>query len=280
MISWDAELARRLRRCTPDANVRDVLTYAVLPAGKLFRPRLLEALAQDYAADTEDVIPWGCALELHHAYSLVHDDLPSMDNDLVRRGKPSTHVQFGEWRALLAGDALLALSYSTLEELNHTDSGLLRRLFHWGTGARGLILGQWIDLSGAAAKDSQQLMRMHELKTARLMQLACAGAQLMSGNYDLKPALRLGASIGLVFQLLDDLDDLSLPEHAPHEDEVNPFLLAPAAALERLRRERAHLQSALEQLPHTAAFVNRFLAETDERLCDRKAVLKAKIKGY
>lgn len=280
MIVWEAELARRLNRCTPDANVRDVLTYAVLPAGKLFRPRLLEALAQDYSSDTEDVIPWGCALELHHAYSLVHDDLPCMDNDLVRRGKPSTHAQFGEWRALLAGDALLALSYSTLEELNHTDSGLLRRLFHWGTGARGLILGQWIDLSGAGAKDPQQLMRMHELKTARLMQLACAGAQLMAGNYDLKPALRLGASIGLVFQLLDDLDDLSLPEHAPHEDEVNPFLIAPEAALPRLRRERASLERTLARMPATEQFLASFLRDTDARLEARRPTLQSKITGY
>ncbi len=237
-IDWEAQLARRLNRATPDAAVREVLHYAVLPAGKLFRPRLLEALATDLHADMEEILPWGCALELHHAYSLVHDDLPCMDNDLVRRGKPSTHVQFGQWRALLAGDALLALSYATLEELTHMQAPLLRKLFHWATGAQGLILGQWIDLAGGAP-DPARLMRMHELKTARLMQLACAGAFVLADVDGLKAPLRLGASIGLAFQLLDDLDDISSPEHAPHEDEVNPFLLAPEAALARLRRARA-----------------------------------------
>jgi geranylgeranyl pyrophosphate synthase len=281
MIDWNEALKRRLARAATHPEIHSALTYAVSPAGKLFRPRLLESLAQDFAVrDTGAIQALGTALELHHAYSLVHDDMPCMDNDLERRGKPSLHVQYGEWRALLTGDALLALSYAALEDIQHPQSARIRRAFHWATGAKGLIQGQWIDLGSEAKSDAQKLLRMHELKTARLMQVAALATSYLANQTAAKEALRLGRSIGLVFQWLDDLDDLTGRDITEHEREVNPFLLAPTEAIRLLKAERERLEAQLAALPHTRTFIHSFLQQTDARLLENHAVLVKRVKGW
>lgn len=281
MINWEAELQKTLKRAAFHPEIHAALLYGVIPAGKLFRPRLLEALALDHKiSDTNSLIAVGTALELHHAYSLVHDDMPCMDNDLERRGKPALHVKFGDWKALLTGDALLALSYATLERIQHSEANQIRRAFHWATGAKGLILGQWIDLGSEAKSDANKLMRMHELKTARLMQVAALAANLLANKQAAKKALRLGRSIGLVFQWLDDLDDLTGAEISAHEGVVNPFLLAPADAIRLLKAERKKLNTQLSSLTHTRAFIETFLQQVDERLKKNHDVLVKRVKGW
>lgn len=270
MLDFDHALATTLARHAFHPGILEALDYAVRPPGKLFRPLFLAALAQDLGAkDARDVVTLGCALELHHAYSLVHDDMPCMDNDLVRRGKPATHVAFGEWKALLTGDALMLISYAELERLNSPAAGFIRRLFHWATGPKGLILGQWIDLGHEGAQVAARLMRMHELKTGRLMQVATTGALALANpkfRYpDVKKYLRLGAGVGLAFQLLDDLDDLSTTELTAHERAVNPFLLAPAEATTRLQQV-LHIIEQQQQLPATKAFLTKFLRVSAQNL--------------
>ncbi len=269
MIDFDRALLLRLRRASPHPKIRDLLQYATLPPGKLFRPRLLEALALDLqVSDVRAVEALGCALEFHHAYSLVHDDLPCMDNDLERRGKPATHVAFGEWQALLGGDSLLALSYATLEEIRHPHAGDLRRLFHWATGARGLIMGQWIDLAHEGESQAGLLVRMHELKTARLMQVATVGAYLLSPqektSAGLKRMLRYGASVGVGFQLLDDLDDLCASALSAHERAVNPFLQAPAQMRQRLGNELRTMSD--KSYPSARRFLGEFVKKSSDQL--------------
>ncbi|MBY0518012.1 MAG: polyprenyl synthetase family protein [Bacteriovoracaceae bacterium] len=270
MIDFDKELQLILKRYVKHPEIHTILDYATRPPGKLFRPRLLEALAHDLKiTDLHDVKVLGCALEIHHAYSLVHDDLPSMDNDDVRRGKPSTHKAFGEWKALLAGDALLCLSFELLENLKTKNASLIRKFFHWSTGARGLILGQWIDLGLEGQNNARHLMRMHELKTARLMQIACVGAMSMSSQKsDLKSFMRLGQDIGLAFQLLDDLDDLNSEKLSDHELQVNPFLLAPKESAQKLS-EMIHRLDTLK-LPHTRSFLQSFLKTSAKGLIENE----------
>jgi geranylgeranyl pyrophosphate synthase len=268
MLDFDQALELTLKRHALHPGILAALDYAVRPPGKLFRPKLLEALARDAGVShTQDILTLGCALEIHHAYTLVHDDMPCMDNDLTRRGKPATHVAFGEWKALLTGDALLIASLAELERLKTPQAALIRRLFHWSTGAKGLILGQWIDLGLEAARSPELLMRMHELKTARLMQIAAIGARALKGTLtlaELKAQLRFGSSTGLAFQLLDDLDDLCVAELSPHESAVNPFVLAPQAARERLARATREIQQFTGA--HAKAFLASFLKVSSQKV--------------
>ncbi len=233
-------LKKALQSSAHKNGLTAVMDYAVFPAGKLFRPRLVEAMATDLGGGlTQDTIHLACALELHHAYSLVHDDLPSMDNDLVRRGKPATHVQFGEWKAILAGDALLISSFHELTHIRHPEAQTLNRLFTWATGAKGLILGQYLDLEADGKLPMSDVLRVHELKTARLIQIATLGTHILhrkTKNYnDTKHFLRLGRDIGVTFQLLDDLGELTEREISAHEKLINPFIITPDAALLALK---------------------------------------------
>jgi hypothetical protein len=187
-----------------------------------------------------------------------------MDNDDIRRGKPSTHKAFGEWQALLTGDSLLILSLATLEQLKGPAASKIRRLFHWATGPKGLILGQWIDLDISHAKNFATVLRMHELKTARLMQIATLGALWIArpdaSLKEVKRMLRLGSSIGVAFQLLDDLDDLSTKEISAHEKAVNPFLTSPAEASTKLTELLRLIES--ESLSKTKTFLKLFLQQS------------------
>jgi geranylgeranyl pyrophosphate synthase len=258
MLDFDQHLKTRIPFFSSQPHMREIFDYALRPPGKLFRPRLLEALCADLGfKDERDILTLGCAIEIHHAYSLVHDDLPAMDNDLIRRGKPSTHAKYGEWKALLIGDALLAQSYRELERLHSPQKDFIRRVFLWATAGGGLILGQWIDLSGLASSTAARL-RMHELKTSRLMQIATlAGLALKAPPTlsDVKQGLRLGAAIGIAFQLLDDLDDLNQPSE--HELRVNPFVLNALEATQALKKNLALIQQG--QYPQLQAFLKDFL---------------------
>ncbi len=265
MLDFDKHLKDRIPSFSTHSEVREVLDYALRPPGKLFRPRLLEALCLDLKInDHKDILTLGCAIEIHHGYSLVHDDLPSMDNDLIRRGKPSTHARYGEWKALLVGDALLAQSYRELERLLTPQRDFIRRFFLWATAGGGLILGQWIDLSDQAHSTSARL-RMHELKTSRLMQIATVGAFALKAPLTLstlKTGLRLGSAIGIAFQLLDDLDDLNDP--STHELKVNPFLLNASEATDALQKNLTLIKKSPYLL--LQKFLKDFLEKSFENL--------------
>jgi farnesyl diphosphate synthase len=196
------------------------MRYAVLDGGKRLRPLLALAAWEAVnsgadAAGQEAALRAACAVELIHAYSLVHDDMPCMDNDVLRRGKPTVHVQFGEASALLAGDALQALAF----ELLTPDTGVpaeqqarLCRLLARAAGSVGMAGGQAIDLASVGLPLTEcQLREMHRLKTGALLQAsvmmgaACgeapAAAQAALATY--------GAAIGLAFQVVDDILDVT-----------------------------------------------------------------------
>ena len=202
-----------------DAPVRlgEAMRYAVLDGGKRLRPLLVLAASEAVAGAPEAALRAACATELIHAYSLVHDDLPCMDNDVLRRGKPTVHVQFGEADALLAGDALQALAFELLTPGDGSVApgvqALLCRLLARAAGSQGMAGGQAIDLASVGvALDEAQLREMHRLKTGALLQgsVEMGAACAPTVAPETLAALRAyGAALGLAFQVVDDILDVT-----------------------------------------------------------------------
>ena len=147
MLTLEEKIKHIIDKFLPEHNFKNIINYSLYPAGKLFRARLCLALAKDMQLEHEDCYFIAAAIEAHHTYTLIHDDLPSMDNDDYRRGRLSNHKKFNESSAILAGDALLSLSYEILTNLETTDS--IKDVicyFSKMVGPRGLILGQVLDL--------------------------------------------------------------------------------------------------------------------------------------
>ena len=198
------------------AGLGDAMRYAVLDGGKRLRPLLVMAACDAANGDAQAALRPACAVELIHAYSLVHDDMPCMDNDVLRRGKPTVHVRFGEAQALLAGDALQALAFELLtpddDSLSAPTQARLCRLLAQAAGFQGMAGGQAIDLASVGLPlTSVQLHEMHRLKTGALLQAsvmlgaACGTASPLALN-----ALHdYGAAVGLAFQVVDDILDVT-----------------------------------------------------------------------
>ncbi|OYD50755.1 polyprenyl synthetase [Acidovorax kalamii] len=204
------------------AGLGDAMRYAVLDGGKRLRPLLVLAAYEAVCSGTpaaevsgEAALRAACAVELIHAYSLVHDDMPCMDNDVLRRGKPTVHVQFGEAQALLAGDALQAFAF---ELLTPDDSPVpvamqatLCRLLARAAGSAGMAGGQAIDLASVGvALTEDQLRQMHRLKTGALLQgsvlMGAVCGQAAPAAY--QALSEYGAAMGLAFQVVDDILDV------------------------------------------------------------------------
>lgn len=200
------------------AGLGEAMRYAVLDGGKRLRPLLVCATAQSFrpgdapAAHDDITLRAACAVELIHAYSLVHDDLPCMDNDVLRRGKPTVHVQFGEAQALLAGDALQALAFELLLAIDDPPMALaLSRQLATASGYAGMAGGQALDLAGVRqVLDLSQLEDMHRRKTgALLLASVTMGATAGGAGPEALRALRVyGQSLGLAFQVVDDVLDV------------------------------------------------------------------------
>ncbi len=198
------------------AGLGQVMRYAVLDGGKRLRPLLVLATAEAVGGDAQIALRAACAVELIHAYSLVHDDMPCMDNDVMRRGKPTVHVQFGQAQALLAGDALQALAFELLVPPDASVPAEMGarwcRQLAQAAGAFGMAGGQAIDLASVGlALDQTSLETMHRHKTGALLQ-ACVAMGASSGRADASVAAHLssfGACLGLAFQVVDDVLDVT-----------------------------------------------------------------------
>jgi geranylgeranyl pyrophosphate synthase len=273
-------LERALKNSCHDPELLEVMNYAVLGPGKLFRPRLVEAVALDlYNKFSSDHLHLATAIELHHAYTLVHDDLPAMDNDMFRRGKPSTHAHFGEWKAILAGDALLIASFHELNRITHPHFRLIHKFMSWSTGAKGLIEGQFRDLSSEGNLDVNSVVRIHELKTARLIQLATLGTYLLGEDITFRGKiefLRLGREIGVCFQLLDDLSELTSSEVSSHELKINPFIHSSGDALRILDESHLRLKKIIKnfKLHHVDDMIQNYLKDNQKKLQTNNENLK------
>lgn len=274
---------KALAKAVKHPELFKVMDYAVFPAGKLFRPRLVEALALDLNhALTTDHLHLASAIELHHAYTLVHDDLPAMDNDLMRRGKPSTHAHFGEWKAILGGDALLIASFGEVMEIESMYAKDIHKLMTWATGSKGLILGQFLDLAADGKGTIADVVRIHELKTARLIQLSTLGSYLLSHKINLRGKiefLRLGREIGVSFQLLDDLSDLTEAEVSMHEKNINPFFTNGAKALAELQNSHKRLTNITykHKLTSVEKMLQHYFKTNQDQLLSKFALIEKNV---
>jgi farnesyl diphosphate synthase len=198
------------------AGLGDAMRYAVLDGGKRLRPLLVMAACEAVDGNRAAALRVACAVELIHAYSLVHDDMPCMDNDVLRRGKPTVHVKFGQAQALLAGDALQALAFELLTpddtSVDPAVQAALCRMLAQAAGHQGMAGGQAIDLASVGmALTSEQLHDMHRLKTGALLQASVMmGAACGVASAQARSALRdYGAAVGLAFQVVDDILDVT-----------------------------------------------------------------------
>lgn len=200
-----------------EKNVVDAMRYSLMAGGKRVRPRLVLEFARLIGEKDEEVLPLACAVEMIHTYSLIHDDLPCMDDDDTRRGKPSNHKVFGEAVALLAGDALLTLAFKTvfsgLNSKNACRRAKCAELLAEFAGATGMIGGQIIDLeSEGKTPERERLEIMDKKKTGCLIKAACLLGCVGAGIFDeekLNAAESYGESIGLAFQIVDDILDVT-----------------------------------------------------------------------
>ena len=198
------------------AGLGDAMRYAVLDGGKRLRPLLVLAANEAVGGNEEAALRAACAVELIHAYSLVHDDMPCMDNDVLRRGKPTVHVKYGQAQALLAGDALQALAFELLAPegpaVPASVQAALCRLLARAAGHAGMAGGQAIDLAsvGRSLREAE-LREMHRRKTGALLQgSVMMGAACGMAEPPAQVALeRYGAAVGLAFQVVDDILDVT-----------------------------------------------------------------------
>ena len=198
------------------AGLEEAMRYSLLAGGKRIRPVLALATALALGREPRDFLPIAASLELIHTYSLIHDDLPAMDDDDLRRGRPTCHVRFGEDVAILAGDGLYAEAF---RHLIHAQEGepaaVLAAVCELAdaTGVNGMVGGQYIDVRGMAETGETDLRRLHELKTGKLIGASVECVLLLTGVRDPSPTLSgfraFAAELGVLFQIVDDILDVT-----------------------------------------------------------------------
>lgn len=258
-------IERRERQAPPLA---DAMRHATLDGGKRMRPLLVYAAGTMLGADPAALDAPAAAIELIHAYSLVHDDLPAMDNDALRRGKPTVHVAFGEANAILAGDALLTLAFEVLAESPSSPATVVSMVQELAraAGMQGMVAGQAIDLAAvgrtvaAQPMDVEQLRRMHGAKTGALIRCAVRLGALAS-DADAETLEQLDAfasALGLAFQIRDDILDVegdpqligkTVGKDAANHKPTYPALLGMDASHQLLEQLVQQMHHALDRIP-------------------------------
>jgi farnesyl diphosphate synthase len=271
----------RLVPTDPPAGLGDAMRYAVLDGGKRLRPLLVLAACEAVDGNSEAAMRAAVAVELIHAYSLVHDDMPCMDDDALRRGKPTVHVKYGEAQAMLAGDAMQALAFEVLTPEEGMDVALQARLVGLlarAAGHEGMAGGQAIDLASVGCSlDEAALREMHRRKTGTLLQASVLmGAACGRTTAQAWQALSdYGAAIGLAFQVVDDILDVTqasetLGKTAGKDLENNKPTYVTVLGLEAARRHAAELlQQAQVALGRSGLSRTGRLAWLADRVVDR-----------
>jgi geranylgeranyl diphosphate synthase type II len=260
------------RRAAP---LIEAMRYSLLAGGKRIRPVLVLATARSLGVDPTDVLPTAAAFEFIHTYSLIHDDLPAIDDDTLRRGRPTCHVAFGEDIAILAGDGLFAEAFHTLlERQAGTPPTVLAVMTEIAraTGVQGMVGGQFMDVAGLA-RDDDDLRLLHSMKTGRLIEAAVVSGAILAGAPDTGPYRAFAGELGLLFQIVDDIldesGDAAQLGKSPGKDKaqekityVSRFGLDGAARLadeayESARCRLADLPGRPDDLAAVAAYIRR-----------------------
>ena len=200
-------------------GLEDAMRYSLLAGGKRIRPVLALATAEAVDTDASSVLPLAAALELIHTYSLIHDDLPAMDDDDTRRGQPTNHKVYGEDVAILAGDALFAEAVTHVLEHQHgepTNVLAALRAITSAVAVSGMVGGQYVDITASASLDAAGLRHLHELKTGRLIGASIECVLRLAGvnGPATMPYTRFAAELGVLFQIVDDILDVTGDEKA------------------------------------------------------------------
>lgn len=199
---------------TENSVVLDAMNYSLKNGGKRIRPLLTLYFSELFGGDREAAIKLGCALEMIHTYSLIHDDLPCMDNDDMRRGKPSCHIAFGEANALLAGDALLTEAFFLAAQsgIVPENANLAVKFLSEFAGVRGMVMGQVLDLQFENSEPNlDEIKKMYSLKTCALLKCACVLGYLTGDKVNFEQIDKIckyAENLGLAFQIKDDILDI------------------------------------------------------------------------
>lgn len=262
-------------------DVRDAMRYSVSIGGKRIRPCLLMEFADICGGDREDALNIAAALEMVHTYSLIHDDLPCMDNDDMRRGMPSCHKKFGEDIALLAGDALLTLAFNVISTCkNSNPDNILKcvNILSDFAGVDGMVGGQVIDLQSEEKRvDDKTLLQMCTLKTARLIQAACLMGCVISNasEEEQKAAFDFGYNLGVAFQIVDDILDVTstteeLGKPIGSDSQNNKSTFSSTLGLETARKlANEYTEKAIESLKPFGESAN-LLKDFTRNILDRR----------
>jgi len=269
LSGWRALIDDQLDRFLPPDTagsppVHSAIRWSVFAGGKRFRPILLLATGETFGAPTAHLLTTACALEMIHTYSLIHDDLPSMDNDDLRRGRPTCHVRFDEATAILAGDALQALAFQTIASDELLPSAVRVRLISELARAAGtpggMVAGQAQDLDAESREvTARELDQIHRLKTGALIIAAVRCGALIAnvGDTELKLVESYAAQLGLLFQITDDLLDVTSTaetlgktpgKDARAQKATYPSLYGLAATRERADSVHQKACAALDQI--------------------------------
>jgi geranylgeranyl diphosphate synthase, type II len=261
----ETEIVEYVRALQAPGNLKEAMVYSLEAGGKRIRPLLVFAVLSAFGKDTRLGIPAAAAIEMIHTYSLIHDDLPSMDDDDLRRGKPTNHKKFGEANAILAGDALLTFSFQLLARSSNPEISadmkleLIKELSK-AAGAEGMVGGQAADIEGENKQLSlKELEYIHEHKTGRLLSFSVlSGAIIARANEELRRRLlQFSHHLGLAFQIRDDILDIEGTEEmigkpvgsdTGNHKSTYPSLLTLEGAKDKLMD---HIANAHDQLEKT-----------------------------
>lgn len=253
-------------------HLRAAMVYSVEAGGKRLRPLLLLSVVAMYDGVIADALPAAAALEYVHTYSLIHDDLPAMDDDDLRRGKPTNHKQFGEALAILAGDALLTDAFAILSRQYPEKGAACVQILAEAAGSNGMVGGQVLDMDGENEQyHLETLKRMHEAKTGALIQAAIAmgGLFVTIPETDQTALADFSAAFGLGFQIKDDINDVTkttaelgktADKDVIEHKNTFPELLGLDGAIQALQVEIAKAETALNELTVNAAPLAEILA--------------------
>lgn len=221
----------------PQAKLAEAMRYSLLAGGKRIRPMLVLEFCRIAGGDIEQAMPVACAIEMLHTYSLIHDDLPCMDDDELRRGRPTNHVVYGECTAVLAGDTLQAEAFGTIlrSELPAVDRASCAEILAGAVGMDGMCGGQYLDMSWEGRKLSEQeLTEINSRKTGALLVAACQMGVAAAGGSRLMldTAGQFGAALGMAFQIRDDMldvlstaDELGKPIGSDAQENKNTYMV-------------------------------------------------------
>ena len=278
----DTRLAELLQTSTPEfSGLYEAMNYSLNAGGKRIRPVLFLAVLEAVGTDPDAFLDLACALECVHSYSLIHDDLPAMDNDDFRRGKPTNHKVYGDGTAVLAGDGLLTYAFELMAAQSAAPAHKILqaiRIFAHAAGPAGMVGGQYFDLQSEGGVPTRAAMElMHRSKTGIIFTAIVQMAALLAGvrNETMKALTTYGDQLGLAFQITDDILDvvgsekeMGKPVGSDEKNHKTTYvsLLGVEGAREEAKQTTARALAALQEFDENAEFLRQLVIYLEQRV--------------